>query len=500
MKGIKKRLGNYLRGGLAGLVLAAGSISGCGDVYQEVFRHDDQKNIAPLISPIEIDYKEHDKKQESILINNRAYLKDDAKPRQILEKVVDVPLPIRYKIPAINATYTEDGNDGIILQYKSRLPAPDLAKLIQDVGKETLQNIKINTYQNQNRLVFSGKKQAFGFNVPEKIPFADLTGLLTEFDLPAVQVRVKLSIVEYFNDNTYDRDLVLDILKNNMKLLHLNLPSNPDPTADLETGINVNPFYNHVPKIYSLGAAVKFLDSYGKAKVLSEVDVLASNGETVSFKNTSDVPYPEALVAGNLVHEVLKYRETGTTIEVTPFANDQGFITIKVPKAETGEQTGWYGTYQRPTFRTASLGTGFVVREGVPYFAATSLFTRYKEVRRGIPLISQLPVLGDLTSSLSIENNQSQLLYFIEARVIGRESHVGTRIIKVEEGPPAELKEIEEATGAARGRPKETPLKSNIETKVVEPNEPTFIELSPEPKPELEMRPVETGQRSLLLK
>ena len=77
---------------------------------------------------------------------------------------------------------------------------------------------------------------------------------------------------------------------------------------------------------------------------------------------------------------------------------------------------------------------------------------------------------------------------------------VGTRIIKVEEGPPAELKEIEEATGAARGRPKETPLKSNIETKVVEPNEPTFIELSPEPKPELEMRPVETGQRSLLLK
>jgi len=145
--------------------------------------------------------------------------------------------------------------------------------------------------------------------------------------------------------------------------------------------------------------------------------------------------------------DAIKYRDTGTTIELTPFANDKGFITIKIPKAETGEQTGWYGAFQRPTFRTADLSTSFVVRDGIPYFAATSLFTRYKEVRRGIPGINKIPILGDLFSSISIENNQSQLLYFLEARVVPRESLVGTRITKVEEEVHPELKEIEEAEG-----------------------------------------------------
>jgi len=431
---------DYIQKGLVAAVLTGASVfGGCGvsDPYYQVFRHDDKKNMAPLIQPIEIDYKQHDK--EKVIVNNRSYLKEEIKPRQFKEEIVNVSLPTKYRIPSFNATFIEDGND-IILQYRSRLPAEDLSKLIQTYLGE---DIKINTYQNQNTLVFSGKKESFDYNDSKK-KFSRLSNLVNEFDLPAVQVRTKLSIVEYFNDNTYDREGVIDLLDKSMnKILHLNLPSMPDPTIELTTGIEINPFF----KTYNLSGVIKFLDSYGKAKVLSNMDVLSSNGETVTFKNTTSIPYPEAVLAGQNLIDTIKYRDTGTTIELTPFANDKGFITIKIPKAETGEQTGWYGAFQRPTFRTADLSTSFVVRDGIPYFAATSLFTRYKEVKRGIPWINKIPILGDMFSSISIENNQSQLLYFLEARIIPRESMVGTRITKVEEEVHPELKEIEEAEG-----------------------------------------------------
>lgn len=450
-----KKVRGYLQKGLVAAVLTGASmLSGCGvsDPFHEVFRHDEKKNMAPLTKIVEVDYNEYDSKKDYGIINNRAYLKEDTKPNPVLEKIVDISPSARYRIPAINATFIEDGND-IILSYGSRLPAPDLSELI---GKY-LDNIQIDT--RENTLIFSGKKEAFNFNDPEK-KFSRLTALLEQFDLPAKQIRMKLSIVEYFNDNTYNRDLSLEILKEKMNVVDLILPS-VTPTPDerketpplwtgLRTGININPFYNYHSERYDVKSAIKFLNSHGETKTLSDIDVLVSNGQPVKFKNTTSIPYPEAIVVGVTVIDAITYRDTGTTIEMTPFANEEGFITIKLPKAESGEHIGYYGVLQRPTFRTADLGSEFTVRNGMTYFAGTSLFTRYKSVKRGLPLLDLIPVLGELFSSREIENSQSQLLYFIEARVIDRDSLVGTEVKKIEEEVLPVLEGI--------GRVKETEL------------------------------------------
>ncbi len=434
---------NCKRGLTLGVLTTSSFLAGCNnEMYQEVFRHDDKKNVAPLSEAVEIDYSEYDKEKDFKIVNERAYLKKDSAPSPVLEKIVDVPQSVRYRITAINATYIEDTNGGIVLQYKSRLPAGDLKNLVE----KYLKDIQIETYSNQNTLIFNGKKEVFG-------DFKNLTTLLNELDLPSKQVRMKLSIVEYFNDNTYDRDLTLNILKNNMNIVSLALPANPDPTAKLVTGININPLYNQTSKVYTVDSAIKFLDSYGKAKVLSDVDVLVSNGQSIGFSNVTSIPYPEAIVVGLNVVDAIRYRDTGTRIKMTPFANEEGFITVKLEQAESGEHTGYYGTLQRPTFRTADLKSEFTLRNGVTYFAGTSLFTRYKEVKRGLPLINVIPVLGDLFSSRSIEKSQSQLLYFIEARTIERDSLIGTEIKKVKEEVSPVLKEIEVETKMGGSKP-----------------------------------------------
>ena len=410
------KIGGFFAGTfLSTLTLFSG---GCNnlDPYHEVFRNNDKKNMAPLAEIFEINYDDYDKERDFKIINDRAYLEKTPIPNPVLEKIVEVPQTIRYRIPALgDATYIEDAND-IILKYKSRLPAPDLQKLITENSGDWLKDIKINSHE--NTLVFTGNKQNFG-------DFGNLTDLINEFDLPAKQVRIKLSIVEHFNDNTYDRDLAIEALRRGINIATLNLPSLADPTTELTTGLNINPAYGINSRGYSLHSAIQFLNSYGKTRTLSSEDLLTDNGKTVEFKNVSSIPYPEAIVAGNAVVDAIKYRDTGTKIKVTPYANEQGFITIKLDDAESGEQTGFIGTLQRPTFRTANLKSEFTVRNGLAYIIDTSLFTRYKQVERGIPLIDQLPLLGDLFSSKSIEHSQSQLIFFLEAREVGREDLIG---------------------------------------------------------------------------
>jgi len=285
-------------------------------------------------------------------------------------------------------------------------------------SKTSLNGLTIES--NQNTLVFAGEKKSFG-------NFSSLYKLLNEFDQPPKQVRVRVKIAEIFGDNTYDRELTAAVtkLKNSTNVFNLMLPSNPDPKTMLETGIiNVNPFFSSSQKKYSIESGLAFLDSYGKTRTLSDTDQLVTNGEQAQFKNIVNVPYPELLEGKTGFLEATKYRETGATITVTPFANEEGFITIKLD-VKSGEQTGYAGKEQRPVFREADVISKITIRSGMPYLAANSVASRFKSVKRSIPLFSQLPLFKEFLSSRSIENNQSQLLCFVEADVIERDSKVG---------------------------------------------------------------------------
>lgn len=441
-----KKIGNYVKGGLAGLVLTgAAFFSGCGttsegfDPLHQFLRYNEKKNMAPIAESVKIDYSKYDKTHRYDIIEDRAYSKDDVKPNATIEEVIEVSASKRYRIPALgNATAIEDANDGLILIYNSRMPAPDLMKTLQKYSEEMLRGITIDT--SQNTLIFNGKKQAFG-------DFRNLRALLNEFDKLPKQIRIKSILVEWFHDITHNRAAMLKILKEKMNVFNLTLPS-VIPTPDeeikgawtgLKTGANINLFYNQKFEKYDLDSAIKFLESYGRTRTLSEEDLLTSNGETVEFTNLTSIPYVELIEGIRIERETTKYRDIGTKVKMTPFANEEGFITLQVEET-SGEHTGYYGALQRPTFREAVFKAKFTVINGLTHLAGTSIFTRNRSVKGGLPLLSSIPVLGELISSRALENSQSQLLYFVEARVIETGSPVG--IVEIPTLETVELKDL----------------------------------------------------------
>jgi len=391
---------------------------------QEIFRADEGRNEAPVAEATNIDYSREDEANDFRVINGRSYLKgDEETPIYVPEFVEHIAHSPLIRIPEINASYVELSDGNVILSYPARTTAPELKELVSP----HLPCVEISIMG--NNLMFVGPREEFNDN------FRDLVTILNTYDVPAKQIRIDLRIVEYFNDNTYDREMSLRWLRDSIEVSNLNLPSSPDLKQVLTTGIDIDPLNifrgrneSTTPPRDVYEAAVKFLDSHGKTNTLASLDVLVSNGKPAAFTNQSEIPYPEVVIAGNNAIETLKYKPTGVVVKMTPYANEEGFINLNIEQAESGEQTGFAGTLQRPIFRTSTLSSEFTVREGLTYYAATSLFTRYRSVMRGIPGLNKVPIIRHATSSISLENNQSQLLYFVTARVIPRASLTGVQI------------------------------------------------------------------------
>ncbi|MEM3074635.1 MAG: hypothetical protein QW727_01695 [Candidatus Pacearchaeota archaeon] len=424
---MKELKGTFLRG-LTSILLSLPPLATNGCAYHSVFRNNEMSNGAQLLEDTKLNYENYDAMREYVIVNNRAYPRGES-PVEFDEEIIQVsPLPVK-RLREINATYIESPDGNIIMNYACRIPPSDLQDLIKDYLPD---GIKVEEFPTKNMLIFSGKKESFNEN-----NLGHLSNLINQFDIPPEQIRIRLRIVEYFADNTYDRDLSLNVLKDLMPVITSSLPSSLDTNKNPNIGTAIHPF-NLITlntKRLTFEGAIKFLDSYGKTNTLADLDLLTSNGRPTELKNQSSIPYPETQIVGNSVLETLRYRDIGLDAKLIPFANEEGFITIKVEKAESGEQTGFSGTIQRPIFRLADLITEINVMNGLTYFVASSNFTRYKSVNRGIPGVNKVPVIGDVTTSSSIENIQSQLLYFIEARVMDRRDRITGIVPSIRNNP-----------------------------------------------------------------
>jgi len=425
-----ERLGISRRGflGLAGVVSTGVLFGGSGcDVHEEVFRTNNRENVKQFADKFELFYRDYDKLEKvSGVVDGRAYRGADIRPSPTLQEIVNVPEGVVYKIPALNAEYIKN-EKGIILKYGCRVPAPDLLKRIVDLQGDKdnpiLEGVNVSQLSSSNILLFNGRADSFG-------DFSGLRNTLNFIDIAPKQIRVTISALEYFNDNTYDREIDLDIfsLERGVQIFTANLPSGPDPTKSLQTGMVYNPFHNVDSHKYMVTGLWKFLDSYGKSEVATHVDTLVINGKKSEISDQSSIPYKEFLEGKTGFIQGIKYRDTGTLIAVTPHANDEGFITLDV-SIEKGEQIGFVGTEQEPVFKTSKYMTNYMARNGEPVLVGTSSASRYTQVdRSGVPILKDIPLIGPLFSSKETEKNKTQTAYVITARVIEREDKIPFQI------------------------------------------------------------------------
>ena len=151
---------------------------------------------------------------------------------------------------------------------------------------------------------------------------------------------------------------------------------------------------------------------------MANPSVITLDGEEAEVRLTEDYPYiSERDDSGNPTWST---QTVGPQLKITPKIGRDGFLTIKLT-IETGEVlemiTGSTGE-QMPRTSTRSVATQVRVRDGEP-FVVGGLFRDNKTNRRvRIPVLGQLPILGELFTYRYNERNKTQVVMLVVPHIL----------------------------------------------------------------------------------
>ena len=160
------------------------------------------------------------------------------------------------------------------------------------------------------------------------------------------------------------------------------------------------------------------IEDKGRGKTLANPSVITLDGMEATVKLTEDYPYISARDdAGNPTWST---ETVGPQLKMTPKIGRDGFITVDL-SIETGEVlqmiTGSTGE-QMPRTSTRSVTTQVRVRDGEP-FVVGGLFRDNRTINRiRIPVLGQLPLLGELFTYHYNERRKGQVVMLVVPHIL----------------------------------------------------------------------------------
>lgn len=173
----------------------------------------------------------------------------------------------------------------------------------------------------------------------------------------------------------------------------------------------------------SISAALNALQTHTNVKVVSAPKLLVLNNQTASLEVGDQVPTQGASTVGGtgLVTTSVTYQDTGIILKITPRVNASGVVQLDVAQEVSGVNSGaaTQGIQgATPTISTRKISTTVEVKDG-QVIALGGLFSDTKTVgKSGVPLLSQIPVLGGLFGSRDVKDTRTELIVLLKPHVL----------------------------------------------------------------------------------
>jgi len=173
-----------------------------------------------------------------------------------------------------------------------------------------------------------------------------------------------------------------------------------------------------------LQAAMELLQRSSNSEILSAPRVRVLNGHKALIETGSDIPIQEVTVSGSSTTFKYKYEPVGVNMAIVPLQLMDGSIQIQVTtnvSAVTGEKVftvGGGSTINIPVIANRGASTMVNVKSGQAFLLAGLITTADIEVVSKIPLLGDIPVLGLLFKSKDRQEQKTQLVFYIEPRIV----------------------------------------------------------------------------------
>ncbi len=163
----------------------------------------------------------------------------------------------------------------------------------------------------------------------------------------------------------------------------------------------------------ALGLELSAAEAAGKTKTISSPRVLTQNGRKAEIKSGTEVPYQEASSSGATS---VSFKEAVLGLTVTPRITPDGNIIMDLDV--TNDSVDASCTASEPCIKTNNLNSTVMVENGGTIIVGGIYKQDLNNATAKVPLLGDIPVLGNLFKYQKKVDNQEELLIFITPRIM----------------------------------------------------------------------------------
>jgi pilus assembly protein CpaC len=203
-------------------------------------------------------------------------------------------------------------------------------------------------------------------------------------------------------------------------------PSILDRVTTSPAGANLFPLIQPALNLFifnrqiNSGAFLRMLRQEGAFRQLAEPNLIAMNGQQASFLAGGEFPVPVLQnTQGNAI--TIVWKEYGVRLNFKPTIIDEDHIRLELePEVSTIDFNNGirFNGFVIPALRTRRAKTGVELSDGQSFALAGLLDNNETKTLSRIPIISEIPIIGNLFKSKSFEKHETELMFFVTAHMV----------------------------------------------------------------------------------
>lgn len=299
----------------------------------------------------------------------------------------------------------------------SNAKASELALVLQDSGvSSTAEKDAINpdggevvkdavsTKEVQFSVVAEESSNSLIINAPVEV-HERIAGLLEQIDVPRQQVNVQLRIQEITSREATKLGINLS---GGLGNFGINL---------LDTGLKFIFDAQQAVSGLNLGAVLDTLESQGLSRKVDDVNITILNNEEANLKSGGRIEIQFQGADGSIGFRTLEY---GVLVSMIPRITNDGNVIVAV-NAEVSDLLTPFTAGEVPNrldFSERKTNSSVTISPGQTVVLGGLFQNSFTQTQSGVPVLSDIPLLGNLFSQTELADNNTELLLILTADII----------------------------------------------------------------------------------
>lgn len=245
-----------------------------------------------------------------------------------------------------------------------------------------------------------------------------IRNILDQLDRIPEQVMIETIIVEATLDASSKLGVEWNLVQNNVFGARRNTgQASTDFGVASQTGVDRQGF-RYTLTGGALSGFLQALQSDTKFQVLSTPRIFTSNNVQADINISQRVPYvvssrQDALGAFSYNYA---FEDVGIILTVTPRITSNGFVTMEV--TQTANELQGFTDFNAPIINQRQADTTVSVKDGESIILGGIMRNTVNSTVKKLPILGDIPILGNLFRSTSKQNVKTELLVFLTPRIV----------------------------------------------------------------------------------